>query len=273
MSVITISKQLGSLGTEIAQAVANRLGYQYVDKERIEKSLTGYGVPAITIEKLDEKKPPFWDFYQLQRRRFLHSLEAVIYEFARNGNVVIVGRGGQVLLKDLPGVFNVRIMAPWDVRLERILPLEGGDEKKATRLLHRSDHDSAGFLRTFFDVNWESQDLYDLIINTAKLSVESGTNVIIKSISSPEIQEGGKEVEAKLADLALTQKVEAILMRILEMGFGNVTVKVKGGVVSLNGHVTSDTLKENSLQAIAQVEGVNRVEASQLHVWAAYYGP
>jgi osmotically-inducible protein OsmY len=197
----------------------------------------------------------------------------VIYEFARNGNVVIVGRGGQVLLKDLPGVFNVRIMAPWDVRLERILPLEGGDEKKATRLLHRSDHDSAGFLRTFFDVNWESQDLYDLIINTAKLSVESGTNVIIKSISSPEIQEGGKEVEAKLADLALTQKVEAILMRILEMGFGNVTVKVKGGVVSLNGHVTSNTLKENSLQAIAQVEGVNRVEASQLHVWAAYYGP
>lgn len=273
MSVITISKQLGSLGTEIARAVADRLGYDYVDKERIEKSLTDYGLPAPTIERLDEKAPPFWDFHQLQRRWFLHSLEAAIYEFAGNGNAVIVGRGGQILLKELPGVLNVRIRAPWNARLKRIMALEGGDEKKAARLLQRSDHDSAGFLRTFFDENWEDQDLYDLIINTAKLSLESGVQAIIDSISSTAIREGGKEIQEKLADLALTQKVEVSLMRILEIGFGNVTVQVKGGVVSLSGPVASDSLKENSLQALARIEGINRIDSSQLYVRAPYYGP
>jgi len=273
MSVITVSKQLGSLGTEIARAAADRLGYQYIDKERIEKALANYGVPVPAIEEFDEKTPPFWDFHRLQRRWFIHSLEAAIYEFARSGNAVIVGRGGQILLRELPGILNVRIRAPWGVRLKRIMTLEGGDEKKAARLLHRSDHDSAGFLRTFFDVNWEDSDLYDLIINTAKLSLESGAQAIVDSLSSAKIREGGKEIQEKLADLALAQKAEVSLMRILEIGFGDVNVQVKGGVVSLSGYVASETLKENSLQALALIEGVNRIDSSQLYVQTQYYAP
>ena len=243
MSVITISRQLGSLGTEIAQGAAEKLNYEYVDKKRIEQALSNYGVLAPEVEKFDEKKPSFWDYFLLQKKRFLHSLEAVIYDFARNGNVVIVGRGGQVLLQYLPGVLQVRIIAPFEVRVKRILAAEGGNEKKASRILSRSDRDSAGFLRSFFEVDWEDRTLYDLMINTEKLSAETAVKMIVESVSSPEIQEGEKTSAAKLAALALTQKVEVALMRILGIGFGNVTVLVKEGIVSLSGQVASERLR------------------------------
>jgi cytidylate kinase len=235
--------------------------------------LSPYGLFAPDVEKFDEKKPSFWDSLQIQKKKFLHSLEAVIYDFARKGNVVIVGRGGQVLLKDLPGVLHVRIIAPFEIRLKRILALEGGDEKKARRILNQSDRDSAGFLRSFFDVDWEDRGLYDLMINTEKLSVETGVKLIIDSISSPEIQEGGKGIDAKLIDLGLTQKVEVILMEIIGFGFGNVTVQVNGGVVRLSGLVDSETLKEDCLRAVARIEGVNSVDGSQFHFRIPYYGP
>ncbi|RPJ40553.1 MAG: BON domain-containing protein [Deltaproteobacteria bacterium] len=272
MPVITISRQLGSLGTEIAQGAAEKLNYEYVDKKRIEQALSAYGVLAPEVEKFDEKKPSFWDSFLLQKKRFLHSLEAVVYDFARNGKVVIVGRGGQVLLQYLPGVLHVRIIAPFEVRLKRLLAAEGGNEKKASRILSRSDRDSAGFLRSFFEVDWEDRTLYDLMINTEKLSAETAVKMIVASVSSPEIQEGEKKSDAKLADLALTQKVEVALMKILGIGFGNVTVLVKGGVVSLSGQVASERLKEDVLRAIKQIEGVTGVNC-QFYIYAQYYGP
>jgi len=272
MAIITISRQLGSLGTEIAQGAAEKLRYEYVDKKRIEQALSDYGILPPEVEKFDEKKPSFWDSFMLQRKRFLHSLEAVIYDFARKGNAVIVGRGGQVLLKYLPGVLHVRIIAPFAVRLKRIMEAEGGDEKNATRILNRVDRESAGFLRSFFEVDWEDQRLYDLMINTERLAVETGVSLIVESISSSEIQEGGKAIEAKLADLALTQKVEVILMDIIGIGFGNLSVLVKGGIVNLSGQVGSERLKEDVLRAVKKIEGVKEV-VCQFNLVPSYYGP
>jgi hypothetical protein len=95
MSIITISRQLGSLGTEIAQGVAEKPSYEYIDKKKVTEALSPYGFFASDVEKFDEKKPSFGDSFQIQKKKFLHSLEAVINDFGRKGNVVIVGRGGR----------------------------------------------------------------------------------------------------------------------------------------------------------------------------------
>lgn len=260
MSVITISRQLGSLGTEIAQMVAEKLDYGYVDKDKIAQALADDGMPGPEVDKFDEKKPPFWDTLSIQRRKYLHLIQALIYDFGRKGNVVIVGRGGQVLLKDLPGVLHIRIVAPFEVRVQRMIKQRGGDEKQAVGSLRRSDRDSAGFIRAYFDVDWEDQDLYDLIINTRKLSVEAGARIILESIPVLEIKEGEKKAEEKLADLALIQKVEASLLGILGADFRDIRVKAEKGVVTLEGTVASDGLKENCQIAAARIEGVNRVD-------------
>jgi len=259
MSVITVSRQLGSRGVEIAQAVANRFDYQYVDKEKIGMALADCGLPKIEIEKFDEKKPSFWDSWTIDRNRLFHHLQMIIYGFAQKNNAVIVGRGGQVLLKGLPGILHVRVIAPFDVRIRRIMEEQGVKEKQALRLLRGSDEDSAGFIQSFFKVDWEDPSLYDLVINTQKLSVDSAIMMILEAIQGPEIKEAGKETGRKLADLILFQKVESTLMYLLGMGFTYINIYVEEGVVTLDGAVTSGADMANCERAVADIEGVQRV--------------
>jgi cytidylate kinase len=271
MSVITVSRQLGSLGIEIAQAVANRFNYQYIDKEKIGTALADCGLPKIEIEKLDEKKPSFWDSWAIDRNKFFHHIRMIIYGFAQKNNVVIVGRGGQVILKGLPGVLHVRVFAPIDVRIRRIMDQQGINEKQAFRILRHSDEDSAGFIQSFFKADWEDPSLYDLIINTQKLSVDTAIMMILEAVYSPEIKDGEKKIEEKLADLILFRKVESTLMDLLGMGFKFINIHVEEGVVTLDGSVSSTIDMANCERAVASIEGVQRVN---IHLsWIPAYRP
>ena len=260
MAVITVSRQVGSLGTEMAQILAERLQYEYVDKEKIGKALAAYGLPELELEKFDEKKPPFWDSWQVQRKKFLHFLEAVIYDFARKGNVVIVGRGGQVLLRDLPGVLHLRVIAPFEMRVKRLLTEKGGDEKQVARHIRRNDRDSEGFIRTFFDMNWDDAALYDMVLNTEKISIETAVAMVWQGMQSREMREGEKQSQEKLENRALTQKVDATLLGILGMEVRHVNAQIEKGAVTLRGSVPTAKDKENCEKAVAALEGVQKVD-------------
>ena len=272
MAILTISRLLGSLGTEIARAVASKLQYEYLDKEKIEKALVGRGLPMPEVEKFDEKKPPFWISWQIQSRRFLHEIQGVVYDFARGGNTVIVGRGGQVLLRDIPGVIHLRFTAPFATRVARIREREKLDEKQATRLIHRSDKDSAGFLRFFFEVDWEDPALYDLVMNTQRISTETAVGIISSLATSPKILAAAPIAQEKLRDLNLGQKAEAALLGLLGLNIRLVQIQVDRGVITLKGSVVSGTDRENAQRAVARIEGVTHVD-NQLTVGKFYpYG-
>ena len=272
MAIVTVSRQSGSLGTEIARAVASKLQYEYLDKDKIEKALVDCGLPMPEVEKFDEKKPPFWVSWQIQSRRFLHAIQAVVYDFARRGNTVIVGRGGQVLLRDIPGVVHLRLLAPFAVRVGRIMEREKVDEKQAIRLIRRRDRDSAGFLRFFFEVDWENPALYDLVLNTQRISADVAVGMISSWAASPEIAAGAKIAEEKLTDLSLGQKVETVLLDLLGLNIRLVQIQVDRGVVTLKGSVLSGVDLENAQRAVARIEDVANVE-SQLTVGKFYpYG-
>jgi len=260
MSVITISRQLGSLGTEIARETANRLNYALFEKEQIGRMLVDYGFPEAEVEKFDEKRAPLWDYLSIKRTKFLHLIRAVIFGFASKDNAVIVGRGGQVLLKDLPGTLHVRIIAPLEVRVRRLIESEGVEEKQAPEILRRSDSDSFGYIQSLFHVDWNDPTLYDLLINSAKVSKEAAVQMIIDCVHDQDIQGREERLREKLSDLALSQKVEAKLMDILGVAFRNLEVRAEKGVVVLRGGVVSQAKKEECERATKALEGVERVE-------------
>ena len=204
----------------------------------------------------------------MQKKKFLHILRALIHG-SRKDNVVIVGRGGQVLLKDFPGVLHVRIIAPLDLRIQRIMEQGGGDKRQAMEVLRRSDRDSAGFMRGFFDADWDDPGLYDLMMNTRHLSAETAGRMIIESAHSLEIKSGGRRNRDKLEDLALVQKVETSLLVVLGSGLRQIDITAERGVVSLKGSVASNVLKEDCQNAVACIKGVNLVN-NQLSVTEDY---
>ena len=269
MSTITVSKQLGSLGTKIAREVAEKLNYEYVDKEKIGKILADFGLGSAELEEFDEKSPPLWDFLAIKRTNFLLSIEAAIYDIARKGRVVIVGRGGQVLLRNLPGTLHVRIFAPFDLRVKRLVESERVDEKHAVRMLRQNDHDSVGYIHSFSNADWNDANLYDLLINTEKLSAATAVQMIIDSVHSGEIQEGVEKGKGKLAELALVQKAKAKLVPILGSDLHYVEILAERGILVLRGTVTSSGLKEDCERRVAALEGIDRVE-NQLSVAEHY---
>ncbi|MCE5262357.1 MAG: cytidylate kinase family protein [Deltaproteobacteria bacterium] len=258
MAVITISRKMGSLGTEIAQEAAGKLKYEYLDREGIERGLTAHGLAVPEVDKFDEKSPPFWVNWQNQGRKFFRAMQIVIYRAARKGNVVIVGRGGQVLLRGIPGVFHVRINAPLQDRVQRLITKDGGNEKELLRILKQSDRDSGGFIRAFLDADWENEDLYDLTINTRHLTVDLAVDMISLTIPVVEAMKDIQRSRELLDDLILQKKIEIVL---LNANFKNVLVEVAGGVATLRGNVSSSVEASNYVNLVSGVEGVQKVNS------------
>ena len=262
MSIITISRQTGSLGDEIAKATAEKLGYKYIEKLQISKVLSKLGFSVSDVDKYDEKKPSVWQTLSMQKRLFALLIRAAVYELAAQENVVIVGRGGQVILKDIPEAIHVRIIAPYAARVGRLIEQKRYEEKKAQQVIRQCDRDSSGYLNTYFDADWDDSELYDLIISTRAITLDKGVELITSAVGIHEIKKSPSLFE-RLNDLALAQKARAVLLEVV--GVELVNVVVEKGVGSLSGLVRSSTVMENCEKAISNIRGITSVN-NQLNV-------
>jgi len=118
-------------------------------------------------------------------------------------------------------------------------------------------------------VDWNEPSLYDLVINTQQLSVDTAVKMILESVQSPEIQKPQEKTEDKLIDLALMQKVEAALLGILGIDIRHVNIQIEKGAVILRGAVNSTADKENCQRTLSGLEGVRKVD-NQLLVTEYY---
>ena len=256
MAIITISRKIGSLGDEIARAVTEKLGYEYVEKSKISKVLSDQGFSGPEVEKFDEKKPSIWQSLSTQKKRFAHLIRAAVYEFAANENVMIVGRGGQAILKDIPGTLHVRVIAPYAIRLSRLMEQKECNGKEAERIIRQSDRDSSGYISAYFDADWEDQDLYDLVINTRTMAVDTAVAMITCALDADEFKKSSHPSE-KFRDLSLTQYAQAVLLEI--PGLRATILDVEQGVATLSGLAGSQTAKEECEKAVSSINGITKV--------------
>lgn len=109
-------------------------------------------------------------------------IRRVIQEYAHIGDVIIVGRGGQVVLRDFPHAFHVRVQADKALRIQRLIERLGLDFKEAEREINQSDKERTRYLKYYYDADWADPSLYHLIINTGKLSVDLITHLICEAV-------------------------------------------------------------------------------------------
>ena len=184
MPVITLSRQMGSGGTDIANDVAAKLGLQYVDRQIIFQAAKQAGAPEAALAEVDEFGilPPM--LKAGERKTFVTTVESVIRDFAQRGNVIIVGRGGQVILNELPNTLHLQIVAPMDMRVEWVAKAEKIDRETALNRLLASDKARALYLKRYYHVDWLDSRLYDLVINTGKIPRATAVALIIDAVQS-----------------------------------------------------------------------------------------
>jgi len=185
MAIVTISHEIGAGGPEIGQQLADRLGSRYVDHELISNAATRYGLLEEKLSHLDESKPSLFERFDAETRRYITVIQTALYDFAEQDNVVLMGRGGQWLLRGIPHVLRVRVMAPFDVRVKRLAKKLAGpmgeqtNPRTVTELVRRDDAEKAGRMRYLYEVSITDPSLYDLVINTDALSPEHAAGVIV----------------------------------------------------------------------------------------------
>src|ERR687884_2151360 len=124
MAVITISRHPGSLGDTIARALAERLQYRLDERTELVQLAERIGGPDVAWERspeLRERSPSFWERLNEERRRYASVLRRAVTHLAEQDNVVVVGLGAGQLLRGLGNVLRVQVVAPMEVRLERVM--------------------------------------------------------------------------------------------------------------------------------------------------------
>ena len=259
MAIITISRLMGSGGIPIAQKVAEKLGYTLVDGDAIMEVADQYGLTRESLELADEKPPHFSEKLDIKHEIALHLIELIILEYALKGNVILYGRGGQDLLKGINSVLRVRIIAPFEERVERWAEREWLDPDRARMLVRKSDQQRAGFIKYYFDRDWDDPLSYDLVINTERLSEESAVRMICDGVKDRNLMESKAEYKKVLADLVLRKRAEIAISSASDIDPQLLEITVSDGVVTLGGQLHTETERQRAAGIAETIRGVVKV--------------
>jgi len=180
---ITVSRQLGAGGTQIASRLSGLLGLRLVDRQILDRVAEEAGVSTGTVEAVDEspaavKQRPKGAVARAGEQTYDELIRRAIEEYARLGDVVIVGRGAHMLLAGRPGLLRVKILAPREARVLSLMQRLNLSRVAAERAVRDSDRNRAGFVRAIYKVDWMDATLYDLVLNTRVLDYETGAEAI-----------------------------------------------------------------------------------------------
>lgn len=178
MAVITISRQMGSLGFEIGNLVSDRLGYRIVWRELINEAAQRSGAPDVALAVIDELGLLGVTPSAKNSLAYLEAVRSVVLELASKGNVVMIGRAGQRILAGYPGTLHIRLIAPVDLRIQRIAKQQDIPIEAARAQIEASDQHRRQYLKRYYQADWEDPSLYDLVINTGRISSSEACELI-----------------------------------------------------------------------------------------------
>jgi cytidylate kinase len=180
MNVITITREYGAGGGEVARKLAERLGWEVLDRELLHQAAQIEHLPDAELDRLDEKAVSMADRFRLHppHQKYLHGLTEAARQAAQRGNVVLVGRGARHLLGETPEVFHLRLVAPRDWRAERMAKLEDRPLDQARAQCLEVDRARELFTRYFFGDAAAQPAQYDLVVNTARVPLEDVTRMV-----------------------------------------------------------------------------------------------
>ncbi|HXN65109.1 MAG TPA: cytidylate kinase-like family protein [Candidatus Acidoferrales bacterium] len=185
INIVTIEREYGSGGGEIAQRLATKLGWKLWDQLLTEEIARLANCPKAVVEVREERTDPL--YYRLFKsflrgsyegslnahklnvvdsESILKTTERVVQHAAKTGNCVIVGRGSQHFLRNRPNTLRVFLYAPREAKIRRLLA-RGKSEKEAQELVDTVDVERADFIAKYFKVEWPSREVYHAMMNTA----------------------------------------------------------------------------------------------------------
>lgn len=267
MAVIAMTREMGTLGRDVAQGLSERLGLEIIHHELVENDIaTRSGLRESEVRRFLGGEASFLGQWRMDRQRLSHFTAQEILEIAARDNVLIRGWGATYLLREVPHVVCVRICAPLAFRAQVLMKRIGiDDELAARREIERSDAAHNGTMQRLFGAEWTDATLYALTLNTARVSPADCVNQIIQLVESETFQPTA-ESRGKLTDRLVEARVRSALRDRFDTGMQamGIDVGVRAGQVTLSGATSDERIIEELVRTAAGVPGAVRVQ-SQIH--------
>ena len=262
MHFITFSRKVGANGTAIAKQVADKMGYKFYNTEAIENVAREMGFLE-NVKEIDEKAPALFQRLFSHRPTIdLDRLNSVVYELAKQGDAVFLGRGAQILLKSFHCALQIRVTASIEKRVQTLME-RGFQQEAALKAIELSDHERSAFIKFAFGVDWENAELYDMVLNMDKLSLQLGVDTICTLAKSEEIKACSVDAIQSLERMSLEKRVDAALIEA-GLTYGPITaisVSVdEPGKVRLTGIVEDHAGKMRAEKLAKGIKGVGSVD-------------
>ncbi|RZL64181.1 MAG: BON domain-containing protein [Variovorax sp.] len=267
MPVIAMTQEMGSLAKDVAVRLSETLGLSVMRHEVIEHVADRMQVPQSLIGRLREGKAGLVERFTTDRRSLALYTAEELYALADRGNVVLRGWGATCLLRPVPHVVCVRVTRSMPRRIEWLMgDLGTEDAEFAEAEIRRSDTAHASRMHDQFGVNWGDPVLYDLVLNTDRLSVDSCVEQIASLVRRPEFAETPAS-RAFLADLTLKARVRAALKEDEATRDIRITIDANQGRITLRGIVVNAAEHKTAEAVVRTVSGVTDVD-NQLSLMA-----
>jgi len=267
MTVIALTQEMGSLAKDVAEKLAADLGLQVMRHEVVDNVSSRLHVPTSLIHRLREGKAGALERLRADRGSLAVYMTEEVLDVAARGNVVLRGWGATCLLRAVPHVVCVRVTRPFAQRVAWLQESLGNDDVGfVEEEIRRSDRAHAARMNAQFGVTWGDPLLYDLVLNTGRVSVESCAQQIAALARRPEFAET-EASRAMLQNLALEARVRAALRADEATRAVDVTVASSAGRVVLTGMVLDADEMPAAARVAAAVPGVTSVD-NRLRVMA-----
>lgn len=247
MAIISISRACSSRGKEVAERVAEMLGYQCVSREILTEASWFFGVPETKLRKSLHDAPTILDRITHARGKYLSYIRVALLEHVKGDNVVYHGHAGHLLLPEISHVLKVRVIAEMRNRIALTQKRLRISENEALAFIESEDRHRSAWTRYLYKTNVSDPRLYDIVLNVSRLRIQEACEIICAAARSDTYAAGPESMRA-MENLALSSHVQAALKGICEAEVitdgGRVNVSVRGQKLKKTGSASNHVRRE-----------------------------
>jgi cytidylate kinase len=208
MAIITISRGSYHRGREVAEKVAQKLGYEVLSRDILLEASEEFNIPEIKLIRAIRDAPSILDRVTRQKEKYVAYIRAALLKHVQKDNVVYHGLFGHFFLQDVPHVLKVRIVADLEVRVADEVKREGISESKAREIIMKDDKERRKWALHLYGADWWDATLYDLVIHLKTITVDDAVDLLCHVVKLPGFQTTPESQEA------INNLVEAALMEV-----------------------------------------------------------
>jgi cytidylate kinase len=213
MAIMTVSRGSYTRGREVAEKVAQRLGYPCISREVLLSASRDFNIEEIKLTRAIEGAPSFLNRWKHGREKYIAYIQSALLNYLKRDNVVYHGFAGQALVRDLPWVLKVRVESSLEDRLKMVMDRDGVSRKRALETIEKLDAERRKWSLKLYGIDPSDSSLYDVVVRIDRMMVDDAASMLCDVVRMKPFQITA-ECKAEMDDLALAAEVRTYLMDI-----------------------------------------------------------